>query len=225
MSLQKLAKHQKCSSVAFFPAPFYTFYKRFNFLYLKDFSVISTSDFKKGRKILFRNEPYMVLEFMHVKPGKGPAYVRTKMKNMITGLTHEELFSSGEKFEDPGLEYKDMQYLYNDETLYHFMDLDSFEQVSLNKDQIEEALDYLKEQAVYNALYFKGKLIAISAPMFMELKVTDAPPGIRGNTAQGGATKPVTLETGFVVQDPLFVEEGDILKIDIRSGEYIERTK
>lgn len=187
--------------------------------------MISTSDFKKGRKILFRNEPYMVLDFMHVKPGKGPAYVRTKMKNMITGLIHEELFSSGEKFEDPGLEYKDMQYLYNDESLYHFMDLDSFEQVSLNKNQIEEALDYLKEQEIYNALYFQGRLIAISAPMFMELKVTDAPPGIRGNTAQGGATKPVTLETGFVVHAPLFVEEGDILKIDTRSGEYIERIK
>ena len=187
--------------------------------------MISTSDFKKGRKILFNNEPYMVLEFTHVKPGKGPAYVRTKMKNMITGLIHEELFSSGEKFPDPGLEYKDMQYLYNDETLYHFMDLDSFEQVSLNKNQIEEALDYLKEQEIYNALYFQGKLIAISAPMFMELKVTDAPPGVKGNTAQGGATKPATLETGFVVHVPLFVEEGDVLKIDTRTGEYIERIK
>jgi elongation factor P len=187
--------------------------------------VVSTSDFKKGRKILFRNEPYMVIDFTHVKPGKGGAYVRTKMKNMITGLMHEETFHSGEKFEDPGLEYKDMQYLYNDETLYHFMDLDSYEQVSLNKNQIEEAFDYLKEQSIYNALYFQGRLIAISAPMFMELKVTDAPPGIKGNTAQGGATKPVTLETGLVLHAPLFVEEGDILKVDTRTGEYIERIK
>lgn len=187
--------------------------------------MVSTSDFKKGRKILFRNEPYMVIDFTHVKPGKGGAYVRTKMKNMITGLMHEETFHSGEKFEDPGLEYKDMQYLYNDETLYHFMDLDSYEQVSLNKNQIEEAFDYLKEQSIYNALYFQGRLIAISAPMFMELKVTDAPPGIKGNTAQGGATKPVTLETGLVLHAPLFVEEGDILKVDTRTGEYIERIK
>ena len=187
--------------------------------------MVSTSDFKKGRKILFRNEPYMVIDFTHVKPGKGGAYVRTKMKNMITGLMHEETFHSGEKFEDPGLEYKDMQFLYKDESLYHFMDLDSYEQVSLNKNQIEEALDYLKEQSIYNALYFQNRLIAIAAPMFMELKVTDAPPGIKGNTAQGGATKPVTLETGFVLQAPLFVEEGDILKVDTRTGEYIERIK
>ncbi|MGZ6251065.1 MAG: elongation factor P [Candidatus Chromulinivorax sp.] len=187
--------------------------------------MISTSDFKKGRKILFDNQPYMVLEFMHVKPGKGPAYVRTKMKNMITGLIHEQLFSSGEKFPDPELEYKDMQFLYKDESLYHFMDLDSFEQVSLNENQIEEALDYLKEQEIYNALYFQGRLIAINAPMFMHLKVTDAPPGVKGNTAQGGATKPATLETGFIVHVPLFIEEGDVLKIDTRTGEYIERLK
>ena len=187
--------------------------------------MISTSDFKKGRKILFRNEPYMVIDFMHVKPGKGGAYVRTKMKNMITGLMHEETFHSGEKFEDPGLEYKDMQYLYSDESMFHFMDLDSYEQVSLNKNQIEEAFDYLKEQSIYNALYFKGKLIAMSAPMFMELKVTDAPPGVKGNTAQGGATKTITLETGLKIQAPLFIEEGDMLKVDTRSNEYIERIK
>lgn len=187
--------------------------------------MISTSDLKKGRKILYDNTPYMVIDFMHVKPGKGGAYVRTKMKNMITGLMHEVTFHSGEKFEDPGLEYKDMQYLYNDESLFHFMDLDSFEQVSLNKNQIEEAFDYLKEQEIYNALYFKGKLIAISAPMFMELKVTDAPPGVKGNTAQGGATKTITLETGLKIQAPLFIEEGEILKVDTRTNEYIERIK
>lgn len=187
--------------------------------------MVSTSDFKKGRKILYDGQPYMVIDFTHVKPGKGGAYVRTKMKNMITGLMHEETFHSGEKFEDPGLEYRDMQYLYQDETLYNFMDLDSYEQVSLNKNQIEEAFDYLKEQSIYNALYFKERLIAIAPPMFMELKVTDAPPGQKGNTAGGGATKPVTLETGFVLHAPLFIEEGDILKVDTRTGEYIERIK
>lgn len=187
--------------------------------------MVSTSDFKKGRKILYDNAPYMVIDFTHVKPGKGGAYVRTKMKNMITGLMHEVTFHSGEKFEDPGLEYKEMQFLYKDESMYHFMDLDSFEQVSLNENQLDEAIDYLKEQEIYNALYFQNKLIAMAAPMFMQLKVTDAPPGVRGNTAQGGATKTITLETGLKIQAPLFVEEGDILKVDTRSNEYIERIK
>lgn len=187
--------------------------------------MVSTSDFKKGRKIVFNKEPYMVIDFTHVKPGKGGAFVRTKMKNMITGLMHEETFRSGEKFEDPGLEYNDMQFLYQDGALYHFMDLSSYEQVSLNKHQIEDALSFLKEQSIYNALLFRERLIGITPPMFMELKVTEAPPGIKGNTAQGGATKLVTLETGFSVNAPLFIEEGNTLKIDTRTGEYIERIK
>jgi elongation factor P len=185
--------------------------------------VISTTDFKKGKKILYENAPYMVLDYVSVKPGKGGAYIRTKMKNMITGLIHEATFRSGEKFEDPGLENKDMQYLYEQDGLYHFMDLDSYEQFSFNKNQIDEALDFLKEQETFNIVYFQSKPIAVNPPMFMQLKVTQAPPGIRGNTAQGGATKPVTLETGLVVQAPLFVQEGDLLKIDTRTNEYIER--
>lgn len=185
--------------------------------------MISTSDFKKGRKILVQNEPYMVIDFVHVKPGKGGAFVKTKMKNLITGLIREETFRSGEKFEDPGLEYKEMQYLYNDGDLYHFMDLESFEQTSFNKDQVEEALDYLKEQISYNIVYFQNKPITVTPPMFMELKVVEAPPGVRGNTAQGAANKPITLETGFVLQAPLFIDEGDIVKVDTRDGQYIER--
>ena len=167
----------------------------------------------------------MVLEYHHVKPGKGPAYVRTKMKNMITGLTHEDLFRSGEKFPQPDLEYHDMQYLYCDGDLYNFMDQKNFEQVSFSKDQISEALDYLKEQVIYTVLYFTGKPIAVTPPLFMELMVSETQPGVRGDTAQGGATKPATLETGLVVQVPLFVNEGDLLKIDTRDGEYIERVK
>ncbi len=116
-----------------------------------------------------------------------------------------------------------MQYLYEQDGLYHFMDIDSYEQFSFNKNQIEEALDFLKEQETFNIIYFQSKPIAVNPPMFMQLKVTQAPPGIRGNTAQGGATKPVTLETGLVVQAPLFVQEGDLLKIDTRTNEYIER--
>lgn len=191
----------------------------------KEQFVIATSDFRKGAKILFRGEPYMVMDFQHVKPGKGGAFVRTKMKNMMTGLMHEETFRSGEKFENPGLEYREMQFLYADESLYHFMDQESFEQVSLNKEQLTEVLDYLKEQIIYTVLYFKERPIGVTAPMFMELAVTETMPGVRGDTAQGGATKPATLETGLVVNVPLFVQEGDVLKIDTRDGVYIERIK
>ena len=187
--------------------------------------MISTSEFRKGAKILFRDEPYMVLDYQHVKPGKGGAYVRTKMKNMITGLIREETFRSGEKFEDPGLEYKPMQYLYADGDIYHFMDQEAYDQVTLNKVQLDEVMDYLKEQTAYTILYFKEEPIGVTPPMFMELLVTETPPGVRGDTAQGAGSKPATLETGLVVQVPLFVQEGDILKIDTRDAKYIERVK
>lgn len=185
--------------------------------------MVATSDFKKGTKILFKDEPYMVLEFTHVKPGKGGAFVRTKMKNMITGLVREETFRSGEKFSSPDLQYKEMQYLYPEAELYNFMDQESFDQVALGKDQIDDVLDYLKEQIVYTILYFQGRPIAVTPPMFMELEVKETMPGVKGDTAQGGATKPATLETGLVVQIPLFVNEGDKVKIDTRDGSYMER--
>ena len=187
--------------------------------------MIATSDFKKGTKILFRDEPYSVLDYQHVKPGKGGAFVRTKMKNLITGLVREETFRSGEKFPSPDLEYKEMQYLYEDSGLYNFMDQESFEQEALNKSQIEDVLNYLQEQIIYNILYFKGRPIAVKPPMFMELKVTETQPGVRGDTAQGGATKPATLETGLVLNVPLFVNEGEIIKVDTRTNEYVERIK
>ena len=187
--------------------------------------MIATSDFKKGCKILFKNEPFMVLDYQHVKPGKGGAFVRTKMKNMITGLMHEETFRSGEKFSSPDLEYKQMQYLYEDGGLYNFMDQESFEQVELNKEQLEEVLNYLKEQEIYTMLYFNEKPIGVTPPLFMELEVKETPPGVRGDTAQGGATKPATLETGLVLQVPLFVDEGEVVKIDTRDAKYIERVK
>ncbi|MCA9770454.1 elongation factor P [Candidatus Dependentiae bacterium] len=187
--------------------------------------MIATSDFKKGTKILFKDAPYMVLDYQHVKPGKGGAFVRTKMKNMITGLMHEETFRSGEKFSAPDLAYKQMQYLYQDDELYQFMDQESFEQVALNKEQLVEVLDYLKEQEVYTILYFNEKPIGVTPPLFIELKVIDTQPGVRGDTAQGGATKPATLETGMVLQVPLFINEEDMLKIDTRDGQYIERVK
>ena len=165
----------------------------------------------------------MVLEYVHVKPGKGGAFVRTKMKNMITGLIREETFRSGEKFSSPDLQYKQMQYLYPEGDLYNFMDQESFEHVTLGKDQLADVLDYIKEQVVYTILYFQNRPIAVNPPLFIELKVKKTMPGVRGDTAQGGATKPATLETGFVVQVPLFVNEGDVVKIDTRDGSYVER--
>lgn len=187
--------------------------------------MISASEFKKGAKLLYEGQPYSVLEYHHVKPGKGGAFMRTKMRNLITGLVHEETFRSEEKFQTPDLEYKDMQYLYKDDGLYQFMDQESYEQVALGKDQISDIMPFLKEQIVYTVLYFDGRPIGVSAPLFMELQVTETPPGVRGDTAQGGGTKPATLETGLVVQVPLFVNEGDILKIDTRDESYIERIK
>jgi len=187
--------------------------------------VISTSDFRKGSKILFREEPFMVIDFQHVKPGKGGAFVRTKMKNMLTGLMHEETFRSGEKFPAPDLAYRQMLYLYAQDGLYDFMDQDSYEQISLNKDQLEEVLDYLKEQTIYTVLYFDDRPIAVTPPLHMELMVKETPPGVKGDTAQGGATKPATLDTGMVIQVPLFVNEGDYIRVDTRTGSYIERVK
>jgi elongation factor P len=191
----------------------------------KGVNVIATSDFKKGIKILFRDEPYMVLEYHHVKPGKGGAFVRTKMKNMLTGLIREELFRSGEKFPNPNMEYRDMQYLYKDGDDYHFLDQGSYDQVALDKETLEDVLDFLKEQEVYTLLYFSGKPIAVNPPMFLELKVVDSPLGVKGDTAQGAASKPATLETGLVLNVPLFVEEGDSIKVDTRTSSYVERVK
>lgn len=187
--------------------------------------MISASDFRKGTKVLYRDEPYVILDYQHVKPGKGGAYVRSKLKNLITGSVFEETFRVDEKFDVPDLVNREMQYLYADNSFYHFMDQESFEEVILNKDQITDILDYLKEQEIYTVLYFNDRPIAVTPPLFMELEVKETPPGVRGDTAQGSGSKPATLETGLVVQVPLFVAEGDKLKIDTRTGEYIERVK
>lgn len=187
--------------------------------------MIDTADFRKGLKILYRNEPWIIVDFQHVKPGKGGAFVRTKMKNMITGLTLEDTFRSGEKFPAPDLENKEMQYLYEDDGMYQFMDQESYEQEAFNKEHLGDSINFLKEQVIYQILYFEGRPIGVTPPLFMELKVTDTPPGIRGDTAQGGATKPATLESGLVIQVPLFVNEGDTIKVDTRDSSYIERVQ
>lgn len=184
--------------------------------------MISTSDFKKGStKILWNNEPWLVVEYQLVKPGKGGTYLRTKMKNLITGRILEETFRSAEKFEEPDLEHKKMQFLYADD-LYHFLDQESYEQTDFDKDHVEEVLKYLKDNEIYDILFFKGKPIAVEPPMFMILEVKETVPGVKGDTAQGG-NKPATMETGLVISVPLFINEGDKLKIDTRQDKYIER--
>ena len=185
--------------------------------------MISTSDFRRGStKVLWKDEPWIVIEFQHVKPGKGGAFIRTKLKNLITGRTLEETFRSGEKFSEPDLDHKKMQYLYADDSFYNFMDQEDYEQITLDKEHVETVKKYLKESEVYEVLFFRGKSIAVEPPTFMILQVKETIPGVKGDTAQGGS-KPATLETGLVVQVPLFVNEGDKVKIDTRDDKYIER--
>lgn len=180
-------------------------------------------DFRKGSKILYKGEPYQVVDFQWTKPGKGGAYIRTKMKNMITGLTLEETFRSVEKLPVPDLAYREMQYLYNEGTQYHFLDQDNYEEVALDEKNIDEVKDFLKDGVIYTILYFSEKPISVTPPLFMQLKVVETQPGVRGDTAQGGATKPAKLETGITVQVPLFVNEEDLIKVDTRDNSYIER--
>lgn len=184
--------------------------------------MIATSDFKRGStKILWNDEPWVVIDFQHVKPGKGGAFVRTKMRNMITQRILEETFRSGEKFPSPEVERFEVQYLYSDGH-YHFLDQSSYEQISFSEEQVDGVKNYLKEDVMYMMSRFRGEPIAIDPPLKMELLIKETVPGVKGNTAQGGS-KPATLETGLVVQVPLFVNEGDIVRIDTRDGSYIER--
>jgi elongation factor P len=165
---------------------------------------------------------FQVVEFQHVKPGKGAAFVRTKLKNVITGATVERTFNPTDKMPNAVIERKDMQYLYNDGALFYFMDTESFEQIPLNSATIGDALKFVKEQVVVKVLSFKGNVFGIEPPFFVELAITQTEPGFRGDTATG-ANKPATVETGAVVKVPLFVNEGEVIRIDTRTGEYMER--
>jgi elongation factor P len=182
---------------------------------------VSTADFRKGLRIVFDGQPYTIVDFQHVKPGKGGAFVRTKLKHMRQGRVIDNTFRSGEKVELVDFEEKRMQYLYRDER-YHFMDTETYDQVSLSGDEVGEAREYLKENMEVEVLYIDGAPVALEVPNFVELAIAKTDPGVRGDTAQGG-TKPATLETGAVVQVPLFLNEGDIVKIDTRTGEYLGR--
>lgn len=187
--------------------------------------MISASDLRKGSKFLYRNEPHVVLEYQHIKQANRRAIAQVKIKNMITNSIFEVGFRADEKFPDPGLQHRQMQFLYADGEDYHFMDQENYDQVVLNKKQLVDVLGYLKEQVAYDMTYFNERPITITPPISMELTVADAPPGVKGDTAQGAGTKPITLETGLVLQAPLFIEIGDMVKIDTRDGKYIERAK
>jgi len=184
--------------------------------------VYSTSDFRKGLKIELDGKPYIMVDFLHVKPGKGGAFVRTKLRNLATGAVIERTFRSGEKVERPDLEEKEMQYLYRDDDGYQFMDMETFDQVFITSDQVGDSADYLKEGLELTVLYHDNQPISLELPNFVELKIIETKPGVKGDTASGGS-KPAKLETGLVVQVPLFLGEGEVLRIDTRTGEYIER--
>lgn len=184
----------------------------------------STADFKKGLKIVFNSEPYEIVDFQHVKMGRGGAIVRTKMKNLKTGYIIENTFRSGEKVEKPELEAKNMQYLYSSEEGFVFMDNESYEQTVVSESLVGEAKNWIIENMNLTVNFFEGKVIGVEVPTFVELKVVETVPGIKGDTVSGGG-KPAKVETGATINVPLFVNEGDIIKIDTRTGTYIERVK
>ena len=183
--------------------------------------MIYASDFRKGITFEINGEPHVVLDFQHVKPGKGAAFVRTKYKNILTGATREEAFNPDEKAH---IETKVMQYLYNDGELYYFMDEETYEQIPLMKDQVEDAMKYLRENDEATIKFYKGNAFLVEAPNFVNLKVIETEPGVKGNTATN-VTKAATVETGAVIQVPIFIEEGEVIQIDTRSGEYLGRSK
>ena len=186
--------------------------------------MINASDFRKGITFEINGEPHLVLDFQHVKPGKGAAFVRTKYKNILTGATREEAFNPSDKFPKAHIDTKVMQYLYNDGELYYFMDKETYEQIPLSYDQVEEEMKFLRENDEATIKFYKGEAFLVEAPNFVDLKVIETEPGVKGNTATN-VTKAATVETGAVIQVPIFIEEGEVIKIDTRTGEYLSRSK
>lgn len=186
--------------------------------------MIYASDFRNGMTFVLNGEPHVVLSFQHVKPGKGAAFVRTKYRNILTGATREEAFSPNDKFDQAVIETKQMQYLYNDGTLYYFMDPESYEQVPLAFELVEEAIKYIRENDNVTVRFYQGNAFIVEAPNFVDLKIIETEPGVKGNTATN-VTKAATVETGAVIQVPIFIEEGEVIQIDTRTGEYLGRSK
>lgn len=186
--------------------------------------MVYASDFKKGLTFEINGEPHVVLDFQHVKPGKGAAFVRTKYKNILNGAIREEAFNPDDKFPKAHIETKKMQYLYNDGELYYFMDPESYDQIPLTYDQVEDAIKYLRENDEATIKFFQGNAFSVDAPNSVVLRITETEPGVKGNTATN-VTKAATVETGAVVQVPIFIEEGELIQIDTRTGEYLGRGK
>jgi len=184
--------------------------------------MISASEFRNGVTIEYENNIYQIIEFQHVKPGKGAAFVRTKLKNIVSGGIVEKTFRPSEKCEPAHIERNDMQYLYSDGDLFHFMDVNTYEQTALNSDQIGDSLKFVKENEMVKICSHKGNVFSVEPPLFVELKIIDTEPGFKGDTATG-ATKPATVETGAVVYVPLFVDQEDVIRIDTRTGDYLSR--
>ena len=184
--------------------------------------MVSAGDFRNGVTLEMDGNIYQIIEFQHVKPGKGAAFVRTKLKNIINGGVVEKTFRPTEKFPTARIDRVEMQYLYNDGDLYYFMNTENYDQIALNNETIGDALKFVKENEMVKVCSHNGNVFAVEAPLFVELEVTETEPGFKGDTATG-ATKPATVETGTVVYVPLFVETGDKLKIDTRTGEYLSR--
>ena len=184
--------------------------------------MVVAGDFKNGITFEMDGQVLQVIEFQHVKPGKGAAFVRTKLKNVITGAVIERTFSPTDKYENAYIERKEMQYSYNDGDLYYFMDMETFDMTPINKDALPDSFKFVKEEMMVKLVSYKGKVFDIEPPTFVELAVTQTDPGFAGNTATN-TLKPATLETGAVVKVPLFINEGEVLKIDTRTGEYLSR--
>ena len=184
--------------------------------------MVSAGDFRNGLTIEYEGNVYQIIEFQHVKPGKGAAFVRTKLKNIKSGGVVEKTFRPTEKCPQAHIERKDMQYLYKDGDLYNFMDVETYDQIALDSEVVGDALKFVKENETVKICSHKGNVFSVEPPLFVELAITETEPGFKGDTAQG-ATKPATVETGAVVNVPLFCETGDVLKIDTRTGEYLSR--
>ena len=184
--------------------------------------MLTAGDFKNGVTFEKDGQVCQVIEFQHVKPGKGAAFVRTKYKNVVTGAIREESFNPTAKFENAVIERRDLEYLYNDGDLYYFMDQESYEQIPLNKDKLGDNFRFVKENTVCRICSFKGNVFSVEPPTFVELRVTETEPGVRGDTATN-VTKAATLETGATIKVPIFINEGDLLRLDTRTGEYLER--
>ena len=186
--------------------------------------MISTNEFRKGAKIEYKGEPFEIIDFQHVKMGRGGAIVRTKLKSLKSGSVLEDTFRSGEKFESPHLDERSMQYLYAEGDHHYFMDTETFEQIPLSTSQLGETKKFLKENMVVQILKYRGEPLTVEIPTFVELVVAQTDPGFKGDTASGGS-KPATLETGAVVRVPFHINTGDVIRVDTRTSEYIERVK